>query len=332
MNFTERELHEALLQHLIKRRIFFSPRRINRSQKLSEGYWFLHSQDNYISVSFWNGHDQDRKIHNINLGYSFGNDQNVYLELTARRDEEKIEVLREIADQIGARLGNQRNQWFKVYAESVTTIADYLQVIDDFIATDKALIDNVIDSLDHSPISRIDNVMFQGWINNINRFRRERDQHTVDAVQHIFKSKKTLSYRCKATNRKSVDTYIRQAVQLDMHEIRQLHNELQNQLADRLKSQHGEKAVALEKDYIDVTVTTSKEIILIELKPYDDVIRCVREGLGQVLFYLHKFEQPRHKRVRIVVAGPQSPNDEERAFVEFVKQSLGVEFGYLSMN
>jgi predicted ATP-binding protein involved in virulence len=59
---TMKEIHEAVFNYLMaehnkdKGKFFFITRKINRSNKFNEGYWFL-GNDNYLAVSFWTGMD-----------------------------------------------------------------------------------------------------------------------------------------------------------------------------------------------------------------------------------------------------------------------------------
>lgn len=59
---TMKEIHEEVFNILMehherdKENFFFTTRKINRNNKLDEGYWFL-GNDNYLAVSFWTGID-----------------------------------------------------------------------------------------------------------------------------------------------------------------------------------------------------------------------------------------------------------------------------------
>lgn len=59
---TIKEIHEEVFNILMeyherdKENFFFSTRKINRNNKLDEGYWFL-GNDNYLAISFWTGID-----------------------------------------------------------------------------------------------------------------------------------------------------------------------------------------------------------------------------------------------------------------------------------
>jgi len=113
-------------------------------------------------------------------------------------------------------------------------------------------------------------------------------------------------------------------------QIRQLHHRLRNRLYKTLVKQHGGENVFLERDFVDITVQgPNGTVILYEIKPYKNVLRCVREALGQIALYAwldSAAEGPQH----LVVVGPSNPNKDEKEFIAFIKRAFRIPFDYLA--
>lgn len=85
--------------------------------------------------------------------------------------------------------------------------------------------------------------------------------------------------------------------------------------------------VEMETNYIDVKIENDKQVTLYEVK-LGRPVNCIRKGLGQLLSYLwYNFEDDTRKK-KIVVVGPSAPNEEEKAFIDFIKKNLRVDFEY----
>ncbi len=132
----------------------------------------------------------------------------------------------------------------------------------------------------------------------------------------------------KAALLKDVETEIRET-KASKIEIEKRHHEIRNRLFKRLVKEHGEKNVFMERDFVDIQVSDKNRLVLYEIKPYDSVSRCIREALGQVLMYAWRGTLHQTGRARVVVVGPKAPEKEERAFIEFVKRTLKIDFDYL---
>jgi hypothetical protein len=107
------------------------------------------------------------------------------------------------------------------------------------------------------------------------------------------------------------------------------HNKIQEALRLKLIEQHGEDAVFLEKNWVDVKVVLTNEIIFYEVKSASYASDCIEEALGQILGYVFNDEDSRKKR--IVVVGQYPPNTDDQRFIEYVKSTVKIEFGYEHM-
>jgi hypothetical protein len=141
----------------------------------------------------------------------------------------------------------------------------------------------------------------------------------------------TIRDRIKARNRtgvsqKSTAPQIRKGSQ--PYVSNQRHNEIQNRLYAELKIKHGEDAVTMEVDHIDLKVDLGDCIVLYEVKPYDSPEDCVRAALGQILAY--GFFSVDTRKKKYIIVGPNAPSDEERAFIQFIKNALNLDFDYMN--
>lgn len=108
--------------------------------------------------------------------------------------------------------------------------------------------------------------------------------------------------------------------------IHQQHNILQETFRKHLINEFGDEAVVMEENNVDLKVVLSDKVIFCEIKPYTSVEHCIRESLGQVLSYT--FFDDNHVSQKIIVAGPNEPDDNEKAFISFISKVLLLEFEY----
>ncbi len=134
--------------------------------------------------------------------------------------------------------------------------------------------------------------------------------------------------RRKPSKKKGISPQPRSGTQSYIAE--QKHNKIQETLYHRLIAEHGESAVRLEEDWVDIKVLLPAEIILYEIKAAAYASECVRQALGQLIGYLFNDTDARPKRV--VIVGQYPPNESERRFIEFVSSILNVQFCYESVD
>lgn len=85
----------------------------------------------------------------------------------------------------------------------------------------------------------------------------------------------------------------------------------------------------MEQDFVDLRVSEPKTLVLYEIKPYRNVLQCVREALGQVLLYAWREATISHQKLKLIVVGPAIPTKEENEFMDFVKRTVKIELCYL---
>lgn len=110
----------------------------------------------------------------------------------------------------------------------------------------------------------------------------------------------------------------------------QKHNLLQEALKEKLIKLYGTRCVFLEENYVDITVKLPNIILLYEVKSAAFASDCIREALGQVIAYSQRDTDKRNKK--LIVAGQYPPNEDESAFVKYVKSNLKLNFDYESID
>src|SRR5690606_18273889 len=108
----------------------------------------------------------------------------------------------------------------------------------------------------------------------------------------------------KNTSEKAVTVsanYIRKAV----------HNKIQQGVYNIYVTAFGSNHVKMEENFVDIIFTTEDATELIEVKPYNTAIHCIREGLGQLLSYYHKHYLDK-KNVTLTIIGSKEPNAEDK--------------------
>ncbi len=118
----------------------FYLRTVNRAGRLDKGYFFL-GNDDYCSISFWGGIDWKNKTASIYLETTKNGD--IRLTLTAKDSEEKAIFLGEVAQLLGAKQLKSKGElaptWIKEYSNEWER--NYLEVLAEFVARDKEIID-----------------------------------------------------------------------------------------------------------------------------------------------------------------------------------------------
>ncbi len=123
---------------------------------------------------------------------------------------------------------------------------------------------------------------------------------------------------------KSESDYLRGPIAAKM--IRQLHSILQNSLIKQLRVQYPNDKIHMEYERrVDILRENHSERWLYEIKPYESVMKCLREATGQLLEYLYLFSDGKRK-THLVVVGTGSEDAEAVNMIshyqELIKTSL----------
>jgi predicted ATP-binding protein involved in virulence len=166
--------HETLYKHLRERYpdLCFKTRLMNNFGRLDAGFWFV-GDNNYLGTSCWDSADWQNKTPSIFFGIDIKDKQNpkAFLELTAYTDEDKARFCEKIAAPLRLnrikRAGIVSNQWRKNYE------GDFLEGINEFVETDKTIIDAFLISLKATHLfPEINQINFDRQIKNIDSRRK----------------------------------------------------------------------------------------------------------------------------------------------------------------
>ena len=108
--------------------------------------------------------------------------------------------------------------------------------------------------------------------------------------------------------------------------VEKKHNLLQQALYDSLIERFGKESVLLEEDFVDVKLVQPNSITLYEVKSSSYAALCIREALGQLLFYALQLNDPREKK--LVVVGQYPPNESEAQVLDRLKKHLRFDLTY----
>ncbi|HMR42205.1 MAG TPA: hypothetical protein PKC40_00155 [Saprospiraceae bacterium] len=323
-----KDLHESTLKYLINEGSFFLTRKINRGHKLENGMWF-HGNSFYMNISFWQGFDNDRKVNNIGFGIDIDEKAEVYLQLTARNDKGKIDLLDKIASKIKAKKNDSTdNHWFKIYGTKVQTIDDFLKYLNEFLITDKKIIDEIIEKEENPEIRFLTSEIFGRQIEIINHYRNSFD--LISPKIEVIDKSGSIRFRRQALDNMDIKITKRETSEgisiLDYE-----HRKMQNQLKKQLELEYPDSKICLEKDYIDLLMITETSYLLVEIKPSSNVTNCIKQGIGQLLFYFTKFSNKEGKKVELAIAGLNEPNDADQEFIRSLRTLLNITLKYIKI-
>ena len=104
------------------------------------------------------------------------------------------------------------------------------------------------------------------------------------------------------------------------------HALLQRQLFKQLLTRYGAKNVVMEQNDVDVTVTTGKRRVLIEIKSTAIARAAVREALGQLLEYA--YYRPSTADCELIVVSPGASTPEVANYVQRLRSNLRLPISY----
>ena len=326
MTITEAaSIHNSVLNHLLQQDVTFGLRKRNSNKRLENGLWFLGSESRYISISFWDGYDNDRKINNISLCMELNPPYEIYLYLTARSENDNIKMIDNIASKIGASNDGLPYSWRKYYHKESDGSSEALNLaITKFVTSDKLVIDSIVVNEDDEYIRMIKTEQFLDQLSKISRYRELRNaENYQNPFQKILKRIQT--------EWKNEDSYMR-SIEASNNEVIPYHNELQNSLKRQLHDESESINVYMEKDFVDLIAEYEDKVVLIEVKPSLSASTCIRLGLGQLLLYSARFKKFVKKDISIRIAGPENPSESDKEYISYLKNILNIDFDYIKIN
>jgi hypothetical protein len=159
------------------------------------------------------------------------------------------------------------------------------------------------------------------------------DKSVIDKLFDGYKTASSTSVRNKIQTRRRIRSatisknVARQQIRgSEGYLTNPIHNQIQQQFKEHLQILFGKDNVQLEENNVDIKLFQDDAITFYEVKPYDFAEDCIRGGLGQLLSYIFFDTDTRLKKIRIV--GPYPPDNEEQGFINFLKQTMTVDFDY----
>jgi len=145
----------------------FAPRKINNSNRLDQGYWFLGNQW-YLNVSLWNGIDWKEKVHII--GLSINDKKEAYIELSGQGNPGATKFLEKLAERVpGLTKSPNKFKWFKgLPGKEISDHVNYL------VNTFKPIVDELIAKEKPSDIKPLDEAYFKKYNKKIIERRKTR--------------------------------------------------------------------------------------------------------------------------------------------------------------
>lgn len=135
---------------------------------------------------------------------------------------------------------------------------------------------------------------------------------------------KTSPRQRRATSELNIDSQMRTVSRSFM--VEKKHNLIQQALYNNLVEAFGHERVFLEEDFVDVKLVQPDSITLYEVKSSSYASQCIREAIGQLLFYALQLQDRREKR--LVVVGQYPPNSSEVQLLEQLKRHIRFDLSY----
>ena len=303
------EIHRNILDYLIFRRewepeLHFAVRKTNKYGRKDKGYYFLGS-DEYVYLSFWDGVNWEKKIHNI--GFAIFKDGSSYIELSAENDD-KLKFIHELADELGG-FSTENGKIFKKDYESY----DYLQNLNHFITEIKPLIDSKLKSKAPIGITFLDSVYFESYVMPLIDLRigtLNIDEPIIEEVKEKNTEKRFRSIAAKEI------------------EFDPLHDRLQNSILKYLREHCSEvyNYIKLEDNRVDVCAKTKKgEVHFFEVKT-DNPKLSIRKAIGQLMEYAYFPAEKKAEKLYIVTH--EKPDSETIEYLKHIRNEFKIPIYY----
>lgn len=140
-------------------------------------------------------------------------------------------------------------------------------------------------------------------------------------------SRKKLRTTRKATTQRNTQPQVRTITRSFIAE--QKHNKIQEALEKLLIEEYGQDNVILEENYVDIKLLQPNYISFYEVKSAPYASQCIKDALGQILLYSFNDNDKRVKKH--IVVGQYAPTENDKEYIEFLKDNLKLEFDYLNV-
>ncbi len=129
----------------------------------------------------------------------------------------------------------------------------------------------------------------------------------------------------KGTTQRNTEPYTITAPR--SYRVEQKHNIIQEALKKSLSDRYGEENIILEENYVDVRLIQPNYLGFYEVKSSSYASDCIKEALGQVLFYSFQDQDDRTKKIFVV--GQYPANKQDLSYIRYIKEIINVDFEYI---
>ena len=304
------DIHKACLDLLLECQLkddnfYFVPRKINNKNRLEQGMYFR-GNENYLVLSFWDSADTKEFIYNIN--WSCDTDGVSSIELSCRDNDDALPyviAIKELIELSGKKFKEtKKNRWRYFYPEK----EHYLDTLQDFIAHEKAIIDDYLKKHPESGIPLANSDTNDKYVKTLPCYTQYMDS--------VKKAKKTGSVKVKASE------YI----------MSLQHNELSNAMVEYLQK-NGYKNVKAEENFVDIKcIDPAGKMIFFELKTAQTVKSAIREAIGQLLEYNHYPNTKKADKLIIVTKHEPEKSDVQYLLGLRMVYNIPVYYQYFDMD
>lgn len=186
----------------------------------------------------------------------------------------------------------------------------------------------------HTTISEIQNVMMLNKPAHLDVYAFMRqlydqfgDNEDKNEIVGSTKRKGQRRTTRRAANERNTTTQTRTVTRSYVAE--QKHNKIQETLVKLLSYKYGNDNVVLEENYVDIKLIQPNYIAFYEVKSSSYASECIKEALGQILLYSLNDTDTRPKKH--IVVGQYPTTDNDKKYIDFLKQNLKLEFDYLNV-
>lgn len=303
-----REYHIKCFNYLVQyqhehKDCYFVPRKKNTFGRLDLNYYFI-GNDTYLMITFWDGGDQNEKIHNINFGIE--DDGHCFIEISSNDREERGMYLEKLVSILEKENKSKlktdyretrHHKWRRDYNNSGS---DYIQVLQDFIDNDKPIIDKFIKQNPKCGIKLADEELYNKYVMKLLKSDESKDDIADNKSGRIW-----------------VDAH--------SYHMTLKHNELQNALIKYLIENDDYTNVEKEKNNVDITALYKSKKVFFELKT-DTVKYSIREAIGQLLEYNHYPDKSNADKLIIVTKF--KPTEEDKKYMKFIRERYNMPIYY----
>lgn len=157
-----------------------------------------------------------------------------------------------------------------------------------------------------------------------NKFDSGKDKSTIK--NQLKKEKRTKRVEKAESNEKNLEPKTK-TISYSSYIVKQKHNKIQELLKKQLIDKYGKENIKLEENFVDIKVIQPDCLEFYEIKSYSYASDCVREALGQLLFYVYHDRDTRKKKIYVV--GQYPPNEPDKKFIDYIKNKIKLDFEYI---